>query len=304
MTLAIETRGLRKEYRGRAVVESLDLEVGRGEVFGFLGPNGAGKSTTVKMLLGLVRPTSGEARVLGGSVNEERVRRKLGFLPEQFRFHTWMTGEEFLTFHGRLAGLSVRALRDRVPEALSLVGLTGRGKDELRSYSKGMLQRVGLAQAIIHTPDLVFLDEPTSALDPLGRVEVRNIIHSLKDSGVTIFLNSHLLTEVEQTCDRVAFVNGGRVLKAGRINDLLGPPRTLDLQVDALAPDLLVKLRKLGRVTARGEGRVRMALTDGTDAARVAEVVVSSGARLQELSPHRPDLEDLFVELIEMGGDR
>jgi ABC-2 type transport system ATP-binding protein len=256
------------------------------------------------MLLGLVRPTSGEARVLGGSVNEERVRRKLGFLPEQFRFHTWMTGEEFLTFHGRLAGLSVRALRDRVPEALSLVGLTGRGKDELRSYSKGMLQRVGLAQAIIHTPDLVFLDEPTSALDPLGRVEVRNIIHSLKDSGVTIFLNSHLLTEVEQTCDRVAFVNGGRVLKAGRINDLLGPPRTLDLQVDALAPDLLVKLRKLGRVTARGEGRVRMALTDGTDAARVAEVVVSSGARLQELSPHRPDLEDLFVELIEMGGDR
>ncbi|WP_027480584.1 ABC transporter ATP-binding protein [Deinococcus pimensis] len=304
MTLAIETRQLRKEYRGRAVVESLDLEVGRGEVFGFLGPNGAGKSTTVKMLLGLVRPTSGEVRVLGGSVNEERVRRKLGFLPEQFRFHTWMSGEEFLTFHGRLAGLSARALRDRVPEALNLVGLGGRGRDELRSYSKGMLQRVGLAQAIIHTPELVFLDEPTSALDPLGRVEVRNIIHSLKDSGVTVFLNSHLLSEVEQTCDRVAFVNQGRVLRAGRMEELLGPPRSLDLRVDALKPELLSKLRKLGKVTASGEGRARLALTAGVDPASVAEVVVGSGARLQELTPHRPDLEDLFVELIELGGDR
>lgn len=304
MTLAIETRGLRKEYGGRAVVDSLDLEVARGEVFGFLGPNGAGKSTTVKMLLGLVRPTSGNLRVLGGTLSEARIRRKLGFLPEQFRFHTWMRGDEFLSFHGRLAGLSKRKLKERIPEALSLVGLEGRGGDELKSYSKGMLQRVGLAQAIIHTPDLVFLDEPTSALDPLGRVEVRGIIHSLKDSGVTVFLNSHLLSEVEQTCDRVAFVNGGKVMTAGTINELLGPARTLTLRVDNLGTDLVAKLRKLGAIKTTGRDSAQIELRAPDEAPRIAELVVQSGAKLYELTPHRPDLEELFVSLIEKGGDR
>ena len=299
MTLAIETSQLRKEYRGRPVVESLDLEVKRGEVFGFLGPNGAGKSTTVKMLLGLVKPSSGTLRVLGGSVESGAVRRKLGFLPEQFRFHTWMTAEEFLTFHGRLAGLAPRVVRERIPDALALVGLAGRGRDELRSYSKGMLQRVGLAQALLHSPELVFLDEPTSALDPLGRVEVRNIIHALKDSGVTVFLNSHLLSEVEQTCDRVAFVNQGRVLKAGTMRDLLGPALTLNVRVDALKPDVLSRLRKIGRVAPAGEGRWKVELNAEEDAPRVAQLLVSSGVNVYELTPYRPDLEDLFVQLID-----
>lgn len=304
MTAAIETRQLRKEYRGRAVVQSLDLTVGQGEVFGFLGPNGAGKSTTVKMLLGLVRPTSGELRVMGGPITDLRVRRQLGFLPEQFRFHTWMTGNEFLAFHGRLAGLSQRQVRERTPDALALVGLAGRGREELRSYSKGMLQRVGIAQALIHGPKLVFLDEPTSALDPLGRVEVRNIIHSLKDSGVTVFLNSHLLSEVEQTCDRVAFVNEGRVLRAGTLGELLGLALTLNVRADRLAPELVARLRKIGKVTPTGEGRVRMELSAEGDAARVADSVVSSGAKLLELTPHRPDLEDLFVQLIDRAADK
>ncbi|AFZ66124.1 ABC transporter ATP-binding protein [Deinococcus peraridilitoris] len=304
MTLAIETRQLRKEYKQRAVVRSLDLEVSQGEVFGFLGPNGAGKSTTVKMLLGLVKPSSGTVRVLGGSVESPQVRRQLGFLPEQFRFHTWMTGNEFLAFHGRLAGLSRRAVRERAPEALKLVGLEGRGRDELRGYSKGMLQRIGIAQALIHGPKLIFLDEPTSALDPLGRVEVRNIIHSLKDSGVTVFLNSHLLSEVEQTCDRVAFVNQGQMLQAGTLRELLGPALTLDVQADRLTPEVMAKLRKLGAVAALGEGRARLELADEHHAPRVAELVVGSGARLYALTPHKPDLEDLFVRLIEKGGDR
>ncbi|PYE52876.1 ABC transporter ATP-binding protein [Deinococcus yavapaiensis] len=303
MTLAIETQALRKEYRGRAVVQSLDLEVAQGEVFGFLGPNGAGKSTTVKMLLGLVKPTSGNLKVLGGSVEDARVRRFVGFLPEQFRFHTWMKGSEFLTFHGRLAGLDAREVAERVPAALDLVGLSGRGNDELKGYSKGMLQRVGLAQAIIHNPKLVFLDEPTSALDPIGRVEVRNIIHSLKDSGVTVFLNSHLLSEVEQTCDRVAFVNGGKILQAGKIDDLLGPPKFLDVRVDKLSPELLMKLRKLGTVNASGGGRFRLQL-GAADVPDVASTIVASGARLFELTPHRPDLEDLFVRLVQQGGDK
>ena len=303
MTLAIQTTQLRKEYRGKPVVDSLDLDVAHGEVFGFLGPNGAGKSTTVKMLLGLVRPTSGKVQVLGGSVENLAVRRQLGFLPEQFRFHTWMTGEEFLAFHGRLAGLSQRQVRERIPDALALVGLEGRGREELRGYSKGMLQRVGIAQALIHTPKLVFLDEPTSALDPLGRVEVRNIIRSLKDSDVTVFLNSHLLSEVEQTCDKVAFVDKGRVLRAGTLEEILGPVKTLELRVDRLSPELTRALRKVGAVKPGLEGRARMELNAGTDAAQVADAVVKGGGKLYELTPHRPALEDVFVELIEGEGN-
>jgi len=301
MTLAIETTSLGKTYRGRAVVQGLNLHVRRGEVFGFLGPNGAGKSTTIKMLLGLVTPTSGTLRVLGGRVTDAGVRRQMGFLPEQFRFHTWMRGDEFLTFHGRLAGLTPRELRRRVPEALDLVGLGGRGGDELRSYSKGMLQRVGLAQAVIHEPALVFLDEPTSALDPLGRVEVRNIIRSLRDRGVTVFLNSHLLSEVEQTCDRVAFVDKGKVIRAGTLQELLGPALTVDVGVDALTPALLERLRALGHVIPEGSDRARVQLTGASDTHDIARTVLDAGARLYELTPHRPALEDLFVQLIEKG---
>ena len=216
---AVSTEALRKVYKGRAVVQGLTLNVGPGGVFGFLGPNGAGKSTTVKMLLGLVMPTSGRVSVLGGSPQNPEVRRQLGFLPEQFRFQTWMTAQEFLHFHGRLAGVKVGELRARIPQVLEQVGLGGRGGETLSSYSKGMLQRAGLAQAILARPRLVFLDEPTSALDPIGRVEVREIIAGLKGEGVAVFLNSHLLSEVEQVCDHVAGVKNGEGLRQGTLDE-------------------------------------------------------------------------------------
>src|SRR5215475_2082306 len=209
---AIETRGLRKQFGARTAVQDLSLTVTRGEIFGFLGPNGAGKSTSIKMLLGLVHPSGGSAFVLGAPVGDVAVRRRIGFLPEDFRFYDWLTATELLELHGRLAGLSAMDAARRAPEVLDLVGMTPHAKRRLRGFSKGMLQRLGLAQALIHEPEIVFLDEPTSGLDPMGRRMVRDVIRAQRDRGATVFLNSHLLSEVEITCDRVAFIKDGEVV--------------------------------------------------------------------------------------------
>ena len=305
---AISTQQLRKVYKGRAVVQSLTLNVGPGEVFGFLGPNGAGKSTTVKMLLGLVLPTSGEVRVLGGSPQDPEVRRQLGFLPEQFRFQTWMTAAEFLNFHGRLAGVKTAELQARIPQVLEQVGLGGRGGETLSGYSKGMLQRAGLAQAILARPKLVFLDEPTSALDPIGRVEVREIISGLKREGVAVFLNSHLLSEVEQVCDHVAFVKAGEVLRAGSMAQLLGGEVPVEVRVDRVTPELLSGLERLGEVQrlpdAFGQPGVQVRLSRQDDLPLIAQTVGAQGLNLYALTPHRPDLEGLFLELIDTSGEQ
>ena len=307
MTLAIETRQLRKVYKGRPVVQDLSLTVGPGEVFGFLGPNGAGKSTTVKMLLGLVMPTSGSVQVLGGSPQNPEVRRQLGFLPEQFRFQTWMTAREFLNFHGRLAGMSADDLQTRIPEVLEAVGLPGRGGETLNGYSKGMLQRAGLAQAILARPKLVLLDEPTSALDPIGRVEVREIIAGLKSQGVAVFLNSHLLSEVEQVCDHVAFVQKGQVLRQGAMQQLLGGALPVEVRADRLPPGLLSELGTLGRLEPLPEqgGRpgVQVELASDALVPRIAEIVSRAGVELYALTPHRTDLEALFLQLIDTSGE-
>ncbi|ADV68221.1 ABC transporter ATP-binding protein [Deinococcus maricopensis] len=304
MDNAIETHELRKTYRGVNVVDGLNLTVRRGEAFGFLGPNGAGKSTTVKMLLGLVRPSGGDVRVLGGHPGARAVRAQLGFLPEQFRFQTWMTAEEFLTFHARLAGLSAHDARARIPGALERVGLAGRARQTLGSFSKGMLQRAGLAQALIHQPALVFLDEPTSALDPIGRVEVREIITALKQDGTSVFLNSHLLSEVEAVCDRVAFVNRGRVLRAGTLRELLGEGTAFVVRARPLTPALHRALEALGTVTpaVNDPDTLHVTLHDPAFAARVAPAVLSAHAELLALVPQQPDLESIFLNLIGRSG--
>jgi ABC-2 type transport system ATP-binding protein len=198
-------------------VEGLTLEVRRGEVFGFLGPNGAGKSTSIKMLLGLVVPTGGEATVLSSPAGDVETRRKIGFLPEHFRFYDWLTATELLYLHGRLYAMAAALLRERVPALLDLVGLAPHRDRRLGDFSKGMLQRLGLAQALLNDPELIFLDEPTSGLDPVGRRLVRDIIKAQRSRGATVFLNSHLLSEVEVTCDRVAFIKRGEVLETRRL---------------------------------------------------------------------------------------
>ena len=178
-----------------------------------MGPNGAGKSTAIKMLLGLVKPSGGRAVVLGASSNDVSVRRKIGFLPEDFRFYEWLSAAELLNLHGRLCRMEAARLRERVPALLDMVGLTPHRDKHLREFSKGMLQRIGLAQALIHAPELIFLDEPTSGLDPMGRRLVRDIIRAQRDRGATVFLNSHVLSEIEITCDRVAFIKDGAVIQ-------------------------------------------------------------------------------------------
>jgi ABC-2 type transport system ATP-binding protein len=211
-TLTIDATRLRKTYGTRTAVRDLTLQVKRGEAFGFLGPNGAGKSTSIKMLLGLVKPTSGRALLLDRPLGDREVRARIGFLPEHFRFYDWLSASELILFHGRLCGLAEDQLRRKIPKLLERVGLGAQHAKPIRSFSKGMMQRVGLAQAIVNDPEILFLDEPTSGLDPAGRKLVRDLIREQRERGATVFLNSHLLGEVEQSCDRVAFIRQGNVI--------------------------------------------------------------------------------------------
>lgn len=300
----LQTTDLRKEYGDKVAVEGLTLRVERGEVFGFLGPNGAGKTTSIKMLMGLVRPTAGSASILGYPLGDLRARARIGFLPEQFRFHEWMRADEFLDFHAQLAGVPADLRRERVPEVLKLVGLGQRGSQRLRSFSKGMLQRAGLGQALINEPDLIFLDEPTSALDPLGRRDVRDIIRALKSRGVTVFLNSHLLSEIEQVCDHVAILDQGRVVREGALDTLLHQALEVEIEAKPVSAALLGTLSNLCRELRVEGDRIIATVSNRDDAPRLAEAVVSAGSRLYLLQYRSWSLEDLFVETVVEGGDR
>ena len=266
----VETEGLRKRFGDKLAVADLSLELARGEVFGFLGPNGAGKTTCLKMLLGLVQPSGGRGRLLGAPLGDRATRARVGFLPEHFRFQDWLTGRELLRFHGRLYGLGGVKLEARIEELLARVDLLDAAHRPFRTYSKGMSQRIGLAQAILNHPEVVFLDEPTSGLDPLGRLLVRDVIRELRAQGTAVFLNSHLLGEVEATCDRVVFVKQGRTVHELA---LAGEDFGFDVEVrlDAAGPDLLLGLRQWGLVEVVGGDVVR-----GT--AAVARSTVGSAA--------------------------
>lgn len=219
--MIVETSNLTKMYGKKIGCSEICLSVGEGQIFGFLGPNGAGKSTLVKILVGLLFPTSGTAKILGRPLGDLEARRKTGFLPENFRYQDWLTGEELLSFHASLYGLSAQDKKSRIPAVLEQVGLSGKERQRVGTYSKGMQQRIGLACALLPDPELVFLDEPTSALDPLGRREVRQIILDLRRRGKTVFLNSHLLSEVEMICDQVAIIHKGRIISTGVLEEML-----------------------------------------------------------------------------------
>jgi ABC-2 type transport system ATP-binding protein len=251
-----------------------------------------------------VAPTSGEAKLLGISAGDVGARRRVGYLPENFRFHDWLTGYSLLDFHARLAGIERTKRPGRIVEVLDMVGLTGRGGDRIRGYSKGMTQRIGLAQAIIHEPELVLLDEPTSALDPVGRREVRDLIRSLRARGMTVFLNSHLLSEVEMVCDRVAIVDRGRVVRSGRLEELLGGLPELRVTVDRIDQNLLELMSHHGRVLDVRDTTVILGVDDSEVAARLSESVVRAGYCLYALVPSHQSLEDLFVSLVEPTSDR
>jgi ABC-2 type transport system ATP-binding protein len=300
--LAIRTRGLRKVFGGKVAVRRLTLEVARGEVFGFLGANGAGKSTSVKMLLGLVSPTSGEAEILGQPVGDVKTRSRVGFLPEHFRFYDWLTGEELLKLHGRLYGMSHAALRERVPVLLDLVGLTPHRNKRLRDFSKGMLQRIGLAQALINDPDLIFLDEPTSGLDPIGRRLVRDIIKAQRDRGATVLLNSHLLGEVEITCDRVAFIKDGEVVESRELHGESEEQTTVSIRAVNVTVEVLNGLSQWTS-SARTEGdRLTLTLSSNTLLPEIVRYLVAKGVDVYEVAPQRLSLEERFLEIVGSDG--
>ena len=298
---AIETHALRKQFGTTVAVTDLSLCVSVGEIFGFLGPNGAGKTTAIKMLLALVEPTSGTGQVLGAPLGDRGARAGIGFLPEHFRFHDTLTATELLRFHGRLYGLRGVSLDARIDRLLTRVDLLDAADRPLRGYSKGMLQRVGLAQALLNEPQLVFLDEPTSGLDPLGRLLVRSIIDELRADQVTVFLNSHLLGEVEATCDRVAFVKRGRVVAERRLS---APAEALDLElrVASVKSGILEGLSRFGTNIVQPRLDV-IALRIGSDAVIPAIVcwLVQQGVQIHAVQPRRKSLEDVFLEV--MGDD-
>jgi ABC-2 type transport system ATP-binding protein len=304
ITAAIETRGLGKSYRGGlwrkpfTAVEALDLSVPRGQVFGFLGPNGAGKTTTIMMLLGNVRPSRGRGWVLGQPVGNVEAKRQLGFLPEKFQFHDFLQADEFLDLHGKLCGMPARRRQQRIGEALELVGLADRRRSRLSQFSKGMQQRVGLAQALLHEPDLVILDEPTSALDPIGRRQVRDIILHLKARGATVFLNSHLLSEIEMTCDQVAILNRGRLVRQGTLDELLAPASVVELQVEGGDPGLRSALEAVGPVRDVEAGLVEVRVADPRRVPELADAVVRHGGRLHAMVPQRETLEEFFIRTV------
>ncbi|HVP40262.1 MAG TPA: ABC transporter ATP-binding protein [Candidatus Saccharimonadales bacterium] len=297
----VEARGLRKQFGDKLAVADLSLSVGSGEVFGFLGPNGAGKTTSLKMLLGLLRPTAGSAVVLGAPLGDLRARAGIGFLPEHFRFHDWLTGRELLRYHARLYGVPRARREDRIEALLARVDLLDAAGRRLRDYSKGMLQRIGLAQALLNEPRLVFLDEPTSGLDPLGRLLVRDIIRELKAAGTAVFLNSHLLGEVEATCDRVVFVKDGRA-----VHELvLGSAERdleLELRVGPIPPETLAGLGRFGSGVRAGDGVVRLVVRAEEELPRLARWLVEQEVDLYRMQAHRKSLETLFLEV--MGEDQ
>jgi ABC-2 type transport system ATP-binding protein len=297
---AIWCSGLRRRYGRRQAVDDVSLEVGRGEVVGLLGPNGAGKTTVIKMLLGLVRPDAGEALLLGRPAADPAARARVGYLPELFRYQPWLSASEVLALHVRLLGVDVPAGEQH--GLLSLVGLAERGGDRVGGFSKGMQQRLGLAVALVAEPELVILDEPTSALDPIGRVDVRDIVLSLRSRGVAVLLNSHLIGEVERVCDRVVILDRGRVAASGTLAELLGR-RELRLRLTDLTPAAEARLAETGSVE-RNNGWITVALPAEDDETAVPDLVrdlVALGSRVHAVEPARISLEERLLGILRAG---
>lgn len=293
---AISVAGLAKRYGSTTALAGLTMRVPAGQVFGFLGPNGAGKTTAVKLLLGLARPTAGTGTVLGAPIGDRATRRRIGYLPELFRYQAWLTARDVLGLHAELAGLPAERRGHAIDDALTLVGLSDRGSDRVGTFSKGMQQRLGLGVALLGRPDLVFLDEPTSALDPIGRQDVRAVIRELRDRGTAVFLNSHLLTEVERVCDEVAIVDHGRVVAAGTLDELLGVA-SVRIRATGLTDAARTSLATFGALSDDPPWLV----VRGCPAERVPDLVaaiVAAGGRIYAVDAGRETLEERFLELL------
>jgi ABC-2 type transport system ATP-binding protein len=302
--MVIETQKLTKVYGKKTGCSDVTISVEKGEIYGFLGPNGAGKSTFVKMLTGLLFPTSGRAEILGKPIGNVATRANIGYLPENFKYQDWMTGVDLLSFHASLYKLGRKESRLRIEEVLELVRLKGNENYKIGTYSKGMQQRIGIASALLPDPALLFLDEPTSALDPIGRKEVRDIMQDLKNRGKTIFLNSHLLSEVEMVCDSVAFINKGIIIKQGKMDEILESKVVLDIKADNINKVIIDKLNEIDRDMIINTNKIKINLQCREDIPKIAALIIENGGSLYELTPNRGSLENLFMSLMEGGGNQ
>jgi ABC-2 type transport system ATP-binding protein len=300
-SLAVHTQDLAKRYGKTVALGGLTMSVRRAEVFGFLGPNGAGKTTAVKLLVGLALPTAGQGWVLGAPIGDLQTRRRLGYLPELFRYQGWMTAREVLGLHCKLSGMERSEWKKEIDLALDMVGLADRADDKVEGFSKGMQQRLGLGVALLGRPELVLLDEPTSALDPVGRHDVREIIRQLKARGTAVFLNSHLLSEVEQICDRLAVVDHGRVIATGTMSQILGQDGAVRVRVTGLPAASRAALGEFGKLEDEGEWLTFRGLHPDRVPQLVSEIV-RQGGRVYAVEPRHETLEDRFLQLLKEQG--
>lgn len=316
---AIEASGLTKEYHNGRGCRNVTITVGKGEAFGFLGPNGAGKSTFVKMLVGLITPTGGTASLMGHPIGTLAAKSQIGYLPELYRYQEWLTGEEVVQLHARLSRMDSALAKRRIREVLDEVGIGKRSKDKVKHYSKGMQQRLGLACALVADPEILFLDEPSSAMDPIGRMEVRGILERLKDRGKTIFLNSHLLEDVEMLCDRMALLNNGVILRHGSVSEVLNKRMSWLFKVGGYSPFLLSWLREVTGLDVKPakdeSGRSGKEWPSDQEAADsvvwleaeldneeqvgwLNSLIVEQGMTLYEVSRQKERLEEWFVSAL------
>ncbi|MBN1448245.1 MAG: ABC transporter ATP-binding protein [Bacteroidetes bacterium] len=306
----IEAEGITKIFSPRrksAVVTALSelsLDVREGEIFGLLGPNGAGKTTFIKVLLQIVFPTAGTARMLGAPIGHPGTKARVGYLPENHRYPDFLTGAQVLRYFGKLSGVESATLQQRVDDRLRLVGMQDWHKTKIRKYSKGMMQRIGLAQALINDPQLVILDEPTDGVDPLGRKEIRDLLMRLRDQGKTVFLNSHLLSEVELICDRVAILNKGSLIRMGSVKELTMQENVYHVQIDGSVPQELWMQWEATRVGVQQDGATLvLSLGDLRDLNAVIDQLRSHGILITGISQKRQSLEDMFIDVISREGN-
>jgi ABC-2 type transport system ATP-binding protein len=299
MQFAIEAHSLVKKYDSIAALDDITLVVNRGEIFGFLGPNGAGKSTFVKIILNLVRATSGGVRIFGEPVTNVKARKTIGFLPENIRVYPFLKIEEFLRFHCELIGIASQNIKMAIDTCLCAMELESVRAQKIGTLSKGMLQRTGIAQAMLGNPELLIFDEPTSGLDPIGFTELRRLLLAMKARGTTIFLNSHQLSEVERTCDRVAILNKGRIIKIGSRDDLSDRGKHLEVTAEGFTDGMAAAINAFSQKNIETEGnKLRIYLSNEKDSVNVHSIIVEAGGRVQSLAWKSESLEELFYRLV------
>jgi len=304
--VAVHVEGIVKDFRPgfglrtKRVLHGLSFQVPAGQIFGFVGPNGAGKTTTLKVLMGLVRPTAGSASILGCNVRTTESRRHVGFLPENPYFHDVLSGRELLHFHAKLAGVSRAARAKRVDLLLDWVGLRAAADARLRTYSKGMQQRIGIAQALVHDPQVIFLDEPMSGLDPIGRKEIRDLILRLRSEGKTVFMNTHILSDVELLCDRVAILVGGKIRYQGAPHELLDESsRETEVLASRVGPETVVALEERCGARLRGHGDKVEIRAPEKAVSELLAMLLAADAEIISVTPQRESLEQIFLSAVE-----